>query len=76
MRKSGMTLMWLLCGLALSGCASVSPALQVTPAPVVQQRQLADPPAWVMQERAADFSEKMRSFLFQKTTEQTKSSGS
>ena len=68
MQKLNLIVLSLTCALVLSGCASGS---AVHP-PQMTCPQLAPAPAAVMQERRADFSERMRNFLFERPSEPTK----
>ena len=63
MRETGIVLLLLICVVVLCSCANVSP--------VPTCPQLAEPPAWVMEQQDADFGVKMRNFLFQKPDEPT-----
>lgn len=62
MRETGIVLLLLICVVVLCSCANVSPVLTCSPT----CPQLAEPPAWVMEQQDADFGVKMRNFLFQK----------
>ncbi|QPB08681.1 o-spanin [Burkholderia phage Mica] len=67
MRKLFLIAPLLTCSLAMSGCASVSPATQAVvacPAPP----KLAPAPAALMQQVPADFGKQMRTFLFDSPT--------
>lgn len=72
LQKAVLLLTLLLCVMALSGCATVSPAQQTQAAPVVQQPTLAPPPAWVMTPRQADFRQRMLNFCCVKPNAPTK----
>lgn len=63
MQKLLLTVPLLICGLALSGCASNSPVPPPKP-----QKQL---PAVTFQKREADFASRMRNFLFESPSEPT-----